>query len=697
MHIRSLYIANFRAIRFVQLENLNQAVVIAGPNGCGKSSIFDAVRLLKSAYGEYNAHEYQSFFQEFQVNVQRLTQESHRFFHNPEQPLRIRVEFELAEYERIYLVENGRALLSRLLWAGERGSRYHAAIDEIPVIDPITRRTKKSEIDGQTEQMFRDLMGALKEQRHVGELTMNPGGELLVGESPVIELIFNVYQPRDLGVIDYHGPNRNYIREQLGGISLDIGDPDQRHRQHALYNTENKYRNVKAEMAGSYIRQLVAEKAGLKSEEGSDLHDTLSELFDVFFPGKKFLGPTPTKAGGLSFPVKLENNRIHDIDDLSSGEKEVLLGYLRLRSNAPHNSIILLDEPELHLNPRLTKGLPRFYQKHLGSALNNQLWLITHSDALLREAVEEPAYGVFHMQAAHAIGESENQAIPVSASGEIERALISLVGDLATYSPRAKVVILEGGGESKFDQTLLEQLFPVFSERVNLVSGGNKYGVKALQVLFDKAAEAGKLEARFYSIVDKDFDGPQLVSENNQYSWDVYHVENYLLHPEFILSALKTVNLARPNLTVEQIRDMLQECARQTINDLLKIRLNSWVHEKLIGCISTRFDPSIDMTDGFYEAACRSSRKIANLLETILTADEIGDFRKKVHDELASAIDSDDWLRLYRGRDILNRFVGQHVHGTNYEAFRNVIVNRMRESGYQPNGMKSIIAQILAT
>ena len=47
--------------------------------------------------------------------------------------------------------------------------------------------------------------------------------------------------------------------------------------------------------------------------------------------------------------------------------KEVLFGYLRLRNSAPKYSVVLLDEPELHLNPALVRGLPQFYHRHLGT------------------------------------------------------------------------------------------------------------------------------------------------------------------------------------------------------------------------------------------------------------------------------------------------------------------------------------------
>lgn len=696
MHIRSIRIENFRAIRLLELENLPDAIVVAGPNGCGKSSLFDAIRLLKSAYGQYNPSEYQSFFQEFQINVQKLSQEGHRFFHDPTQPIGIKAEFVLSDSERSYLDKNARNLFLQILWGQAQGNFGHPLSPGPLIIDPTTRRTQEPVIEARVNELLEVFQQALREQTHTAELTMHPGGEPYSKESPVVELVFRLYEPKYLGVIEYYGPNRNYVREQLGGINLQISDSAQQHKQHALYNTENKYRNVKTEMAQSYIRQVLAKEAGVQLPEGSDFNETLNELFEVFFPGKEFLGPIPTATGGLSFPVRLENGREHDIDELSSGEKEVLLGYLRLRSNAPQNSIILLDEPELHLNPRLTRGLPRFYQKHVGAASGNQLWLITHSDTLLREAVEEPAYAVYHMQPAYATDFGSNQAIPVSASAEVERVLIALVGDLATYSPRSKVVILEGGGESEFDVHLIEQLFPSFAERVNLISGGSKHGVKALQVLLDKAAMDGKLDARFFSIVDKDYDGPELVSVSRQYSWNVYHIENYLLEPKYIREVLNGLQLGRTKVSEKEIEDKLRECAEETVDGLVKIRLNQWVHNYLIRCIDTGFKPNLGLVDGFREAAERSFNKMNRVLDENLSKDEINKQKEQIQTELTTALESSQWQAVFRGRDILNRFVGRYVTGTSYECFRNLVVNRMREVGHQPLGMKDVIEAILA-
>lgn len=696
MHIRSIRIENFRAIRLLELEDLPPAIVVAGPNGCGKSSIFDAIRLLKSAYGQYRPNEYQLFFQEFQINIKKLHQEGQRVFYDPKKPLQIEARFQLSEGERSFLKNNLRKLLLNIAWAQELSMFSPEMGLESLVIDPTTRRTKEPEVKSKAEQMIRAVEDVFEEETHLAAIEMTPGNEPEPRESPVVELIFALYQPQHLGVVEYHGPNRSYTREQLGGINLQITDPAQKHSQHALYNTENKYRNVKTEMAAAYIRQILAEKAGIPIPEGSDINETLNELFEVFFPGKIFLGPIPTEEGGLSFPVRLEHGREHDIDELSSGEKEVLLGYLRLRSNAPRNSILLLDEPELHLNPRLIKGLPRFYQKHLGERLDNQLWLITHSDTLLRKAVEEPAYAVYHMQPAHAVDHDSNQVTPVSASAQVERALIDLVGDLATYSPRSKVVILEGGGDSKFDVHLVEQLFPLFAERVNLISGGSKNGVRTLQVLLDKAAEGGRLDARFYSIVDRDHDGLDIVSDSHQYSWNVYHIENYLLHPDYILQVHRSLDVKEVQLSPVEIESRLKLCARKTVDELLRMKMHQWVHNHVINCIDLGFNhKTTSLVSGYRKAAERSSNKISRVLNGNLTEESLSSYHDQNHSELLAALQNDEWKTVFRGRDILKRYTSQYVDGIGYERFRNLIINRMSEAAYEPPGMKKVIQSII--
>ncbi|MHB1169677.1 MAG: AAA family ATPase [Longimicrobiales bacterium] len=693
MRIQSILVENFRAIRRLELKDLPDAVVIAGPNGCGKSSLFDAIRLLKSAYGQYHQNEYQSWYSEFQININKIKQDSARVLHDPTKPLHIRAEFELTSTEQQYLRDNARDLYQEMNWAQFRGMHQ---LDGEVVVNPTVRRTQGPAIEKQTAALVKALERVIDSRVHVAELRMAPNEDPVVVSAPVVELMFSVYKPDQLGVIDYHSPNRHYGREQVGSINLQIEDRAQKLGQHALYNTQNKYAGVKAEMAQSYVRQLLAEKAGVTIDSSTDLKVTLDELFAVFFPGKDFLGARPTPTGGLEFPVRLETGREHDINELSSGEKEVLLGYLRLRNSAPKNSTILLDEPELHLNPRLIRGLPRFYQKHLGESLGNQLWLITHSDALLREAVHEPAYAVYHMQPAHTMESGANQVDPVSASAEVEAAIIDLVGDLATYSPRSKVVLLEGE-ESEFDANLIRELFPEFAERVTLVSVGSKRRVGAIHDLLEKASRGGRLDARFYSIVDRDTEDAAAVRSGHRFSWDVYHIENYLLEPRFIREAMRSLQIGATLPSELEVENSLRSCARETIDDLVRVRLDRHVDRVVRSCITKRSRPSAPFAQGFREAAVNSLERFTQLLASDLAIESLQSQEADIRAMLEQALQDDTWKVQFKGRDVLRRFTAAHNRtlGISYEKLRNLIANRMREAAHRPTGMQGIITAIL--
>ncbi|GHD10845.1 AAA family ATPase [Tianweitania populi] len=387
MKIRNLVISNFRGIQRVEATDLGDTIIIAGQNGSGKSCLFDAIRLLKSTYGGYQQNEWQNFFGEFAIQLHGSSKHLSGLFNDPTKDIEIEAQFVLRDDERAYVTAHAAELLEQTIWqtvlpeafqwGGYRKAMFAAQFrDQQPVV--------LQRVANELPQLQQELALPLLTAR----VKIDSAGQIIITDSKALSVIFSNYRPRNIGVIDFHGAQRHYGREAVQGINLSLEQTNLSYSQHTLYNYNNKYNNVKSEMAGNFIKELLAEKANSQRyNEEASLVDTLKELFDSFFPDKRFEGPQPTSDGSLSFPVTTQNGSTHDLDELSSGEKEILYGYLRIRSSAPRNSIILLDEPELHLNPRLIRGLPEFYKKHLGEALQNQIWLVTHSDALIREAV----------------------------------------------------------------------------------------------------------------------------------------------------------------------------------------------------------------------------------------------------------------------------------------------------------------------
>src|ERR1700739_4781663 len=103
MKIDSLQIVNFRGIRDVSLDSLGNVVVIAGQNGSGKSCLFDAIRLLKSVYGGYQANEWHQWMGEFQISLTNRSSDFASMFNDSKRELRIACDFRLAAEERQYI------------------------------------------------------------------------------------------------------------------------------------------------------------------------------------------------------------------------------------------------------------------------------------------------------------------------------------------------------------------------------------------------------------------------------------------------------------------------------------------------------------------------------------------------------------------------------------------------------------------
>ncbi len=697
MKINSIHIENFRGIQKVEAQGLGDTIIIAGQNGSGKSCIFDAIRLLKSTYGGYQQNEWQHFFGEFAIQLNSGSTNLKGLFNDPEKPLIIECKFQLRDNERKYINNNASNLLAETIWqtllpeAFQWGGYKKALFAN-------QFRERQPEVTARVQSALPHLLHELSSNEIVGKVVIDTLGQVTISDSMLLQVVFTNYKPREIGVIDFHGAQRHYGRENVQGINLNLEQTNQQYSQHTLYNYNNKYNNVKSEMAGNFIKELLAEKATPNSINSTNsLSETLKELFESFFPEKKFLGPRPTPDGSLSFPVITPNGTEHDLDELSSGEKEILYGYLRIRSSAPRDSIILLDEPELHLNPRLIRGLPDFYRKHLGEALQNQLWLVTHSDALIREAVGKPGFNVFHMIPCGSESPLTSQLKPLTVSEDIEIIMTDLVGDLAAYRPGGKAIIFEGGGDSDFDKTIVGAIFRDELQGINLLSGTNKVRVKVLHEILEKAHKSGDLPTKFYAITDSDSEStPDSNLGVNRFEWDVYHIENYLLNTPIITSLVNSLTL-KNELTEASVEVMLNEAARKVVPNMLIHKMKGFVNSQVVNSISLGISPkSNDIGKDLFEAVKRSSEKISTLINNSLSEEMLTNQQKLFSDEYEKCFIDETWRTKLPGRDILKRFISIAELTVGYESFRNMIVKKMVEESYKPSGMNTIINKIIS-
>lgn len=540
-----------------------------------------------------------------------------------------------------------------------------------------------------------EVRSAVVDPLYTLALEIAPNGEMRIANSKLVEAAFQAYAPDSLGVIEYHSASRSYTRQPVGGIDLDSRNFEDQRRQQRLYNWQAKYQNVKTELAASYLQNIIARESG-QGDPGDDLNETLQELFITFFPDKTYEAVRPQAHGSLEFPVRLRTGEVHDIDELSSGEKEILYGYLK-KTSTPRRSVILLDEPELHLNPSLLQGFADFYYRHLGVAQNNHLWLVTHSDTLLRQAVGNANYRVYQMVPATAADSIDNQAVEILKDDDVERVTIELVGDLASYRPHGKVVILEGRSENGFDVNMVRRLFPEFAQRVNLVSGGNKSRVRELYAALREAASQAGIRNRFFAIVNKHSAAAMEVNTGaSEFTWDSYHIENYLLDPGSIRRASQTLLTGADHFSSDEgVLDALRNCARELVDSLVLERLQADINNVLISAISIGGPPDTTAPAKDLLPSIKGSVERVSTIGSGLTLDKLSQKAEVHRSDLQDALESAEWLKEFPGRRVLQRFADKHLSGKiDSLMFSNLVLDKMVERSVKPEPMKVILDQI---
>jgi hypothetical protein len=180
------------------------------------------------------------------------------------------------------------------------------------------------------------------------------------------------------------------------------------------------------------------------------------------------------------------------------------------------------------------------------------------------------------------------------------------------------------------------------------------------------------------------------------FSWDVYHIENYFIEIPYIGGVLRSLGLGNA-LTEEQIADELRNSAAETLQQLLRHELSEVANTALIAAINVGTDPKKgDLAGELFEAVTRSVDRVQSEIQGALNLNELQARERELRTKYQAALADGSWSQSFRGRDVLRRFAGKHAGSVQYEVFRNLILSRMQDDGFQPAGMRVVVEQILA-
>ncbi len=165
-----------------------------------------------------------------------------------------------------------------------------------------------------------------------------------------------------------------WYTEQRTSTSLTAEDPERK-----LEITEDLLRDRLSKWR-QFHQGVETGKISLRPGQ-KDLYAEIERDYKVVFPERSFEGPILRENVDdiLSEPwfYLYDGKNQYEISEMSAGERAIFPMLIDFASWNIHNSVILIDEIELHLHPPMQQALLRALPK-LGT--NNQFIITTHSD-----------------------------------------------------------------------------------------------------------------------------------------------------------------------------------------------------------------------------------------------------------------------------------------------------------------------------
>ena len=224
-------------------------------------------------------------------------------------------------------------------------------------------------------------------------------------------------------------------------------------------------------------------------------------------------------------------------EDLSGGEREVAFLIGQIARFQLRRGLLLIDEPELHLNPDLLRTWLSYIR---ASMEDGQVWIATHA----LEAVEAAG-----LDATLVLERSEDRKVRSVAPLGDRPALATLagaVGSPAFSLARSRFILIEGERPGRERERFADLLGSDAGDKFVEVGGCNDV-VRKLAAVRELAAETDQLRAG--GIIDRDLRTDQqaaaLASEADLHVLPCHEVENLFLHPSGVGALLEQAGRRR--------------------------------------------------------------------------------------------------------------------------------------------------------
>lgn len=354
MKFKKISISNFRKLNDISFECSDNITTIVGPNGVGKSSVLDAIRIVKAVLLPSSRDEMQQTLQFLGLFSQHLNQilvENISGDFQKETVIDIRIEVSQSEIEALKLdIDNFNVLRLQ----NQLGQSNLASINLISFLSTPIGKQHLSEIQKDTDKLLAEF-----QKTNIAQIRLSVNQKQIRGlngfhqelishlfKSPIFsETLFTVFTA-----------DRNF---PTGDTNIQLG--------HNEIGQQLQSYSIQPQVKFARLKAAIISFIMINSNDISPIQNDFKLIFDSLIPGKELHGINlEQKTGRLSVLIKeTDSGAVYDIDFLSSGEKGLLLTLFLLLRTVRENGIILLDEPELHLNPAVCKNIVPFLKENI--------------------------------------------------------------------------------------------------------------------------------------------------------------------------------------------------------------------------------------------------------------------------------------------------------------------------------------------
>lgn len=333
-----------------------------------------------------------------------------------------------------------------------------------------------------------------------------------------------------------------------------------------------------------------------------------------------------------------KNGKIYNINDMSDGEKVVIL-YILSVLNAEENSYIIIDEPETFLNPSIYKKLWNLLENIRKDCI---FIYISHNVDFISTRFNNDLYWL------RSFDGEKNWEIK-----QIDEDRFGLPRELLTEILGSQVpIIFCEGTKGSLDNKVYSILF---DGKASIVPVGGHVEVEKYTKLYNRIEN--KINTA-YGIIDRDQHSLQKIEEyknNNIFVIYFNEIEMLLISEEIV------------NILIEELPDehkLEKENFKDKFFNIMENRTKEIINKKLKTKVDEFFE--VERVD---EDECVDTEKIIENVSSRIRELEIENLKEEYSDELEKIISSKNYkeaLEICHFKDIL-KIVGKEIHYNDYE------------------------------